>query len=56
MIARVWTWFLAGFPSPWRALRRWYWARRYAALPCALQEVARWGRIDPPSLIERGEL
>ena len=49
-------WFLTGFPNPWRWARRTYWQCRFNRMTTSQQWVAVFGKIDPGSLIKRGEL
>lgn len=47
---------LTGFPSPWRWSRRKYWKWVFEQLNGTQKYLAEIGKIDPDSLIERGEL
>jgi hypothetical protein len=47
---------LTGFPSPWRWARRKYWLWVFEQLTGTQKYLAEIGKIDPKSLIERGEL
>ncbi|MBT4329520.1 MAG: hypothetical protein HOD58_06300 [Gammaproteobacteria bacterium] len=47
---------LVGFPSPWRAIRRFYWRRRYNRMPTDYRELAEMCGVSPDILIERGKL
>jgi hypothetical protein len=48
--------FMVGFPSPWRWVRRKYWLWVFEQLTGTQKYLAESGKIDPKSLIERGEL
>lgn len=51
-----WQWLIAGFPSPWRRARRAYWRVKFNWMPKGAQTFAKWVKVDPDSLIERGIL
>lgn len=50
------TYLLAGFPSPWRFLRRLYWGRKFKKMPRGARKVATHLKIDPKSLKQKGLL
>lgn len=52
----IWTFLIAGFPSPWRKLRRMYWRRKFTQMPQSAREYVQVLKLDPGSLIQRGLL
>lgn len=48
--------FLTGFPSPWRWLRRASLRRQFSTLTSTERMICEVGQIDPESLIRRGLL
>jgi hypothetical protein len=50
------SYFMTGFPSPWRWVRRRYWRYRFNAMPSEFKTLAEIAGVSPDILIARGEL
>lgn len=56
MLKRFKDWLLAGFPSPWRFLRRWYWRHHWEQMSDEGRAIAYVFGVDYDTLIKRGLL